>query len=519
MPTRIAHTTNSESTNTSGSASGPSPLLKPIRRDRFTYWNAHHLLNRAGFGGPPEQVQLLADWGPEKSIDHLVKFTDTEPQPVRENQFDSAIMAPLSAEERAVYRRAREQQREDIVEKFRQKRQQNQRADRTQIREMRKWWFSRFIESPRPLQEKMTLFYHGHFATGYRKIENSFHMFRQNQLFRRFALGNFGDLVFQIVRDPAMIAYLDNNRSNKNAPNENLARELMELFTLGEGVVYKERDIKEGARALTGFTFNNNEFVFNQNGHDDTRKTIFGKTGKFGGDDFTKLILSRREVSEFICYKLYRFFVNDLPDGPDKKQTAVIKALAKEMRDNKYEVAPVLQILFRSQHFYDEINVAAQIKSPVQLVVQAVRSLQTPVLDVNILVEACALMGQTILEPPNVKGWEGGRSWINTSSLFVRQNVLTHLLTGRMPYGYQAPGVTSKFDPMPLVKNQKLGSGKYDISKTTQYLSQHCFGQPCAEDSLATLTKFIETNGGSINRELTIGLLCLIAAMPEYQLC
>jgi len=512
------------SSSMSGSASGNSgssfaPLLKPITQKAFGFWEAHHLLNRAGFGGSADQIRLLAEWGPEKAVDHLVHFTGTTPEPIKSDQFDSTIMAPLTAEEREIYRRAREGQREDIVEQFRQRRQERQRADRKQIREIQKWWFTRMIETSRPLEEKMTLFFHGHFATGYRKIENSYHIFMQNQLFRKFATGNFGDLVFQIIRDPAMIAYLDNNRSHKQAPNENLARELMELFTLGEGIVYTEVDIKEGARALTGYTFNNNQFVFNKGMHDAARKTIFGRTGTFTGDDFAKLILSRPEVSEFISWKLYRFFVNDLPNGPDATQKAFIRAMAKKMRDSKYELAPVLETVFRSRHFYDETNRAAQIKSPVQLVVQAVRSLKTPVLDVNVLVEACELMGQTIFEPPNVKGWEGGRSWINTSTLFMRQNILTHLLTGRMPYGYQEARRGSEFDPMPLIKDLSKGANGYELKEVVDYLTQFCFGQECSEQRRKTLVEFGKSNGGRVTPSVLVGLLCLITAMPEYDLC
>ena len=496
-----------------------SPLLKSLNRNDFGYKQASHLLNRAGFGGTPSQVRMLADWGLKRSVDHLIHFTGTTPAPVSEDQFDSTIMAPLTAEERALYRKAREAQREDIVEQFRQRRQERQRADRKQIRDMQKWWMTRMIETSRPLEEKMTLFFHGHFATGYRKIENSFHLFRQNQLYRNYALGNFGDLVFQVIRDPAMIAYLDNNRSRKQAPNENLARELMELFTLGEGVVYRENDIKQGARALTGYTFLGNKFVFNKEQHDNNQKTIFGKTGNFNGDDFVKLILSRPECSEFIAWKLYRFFVNDLPDGPDKKQIAVIKALALLMRQKRYELAPVLETLFLSKHFYEETNTAAQIKSPVQLVVQGIRSLNTPVPDVNIIIEACGIMGQTIFEPPNVKGWDAGRSWINTSTLYIRQNILTYLITGRTPYGYQAPETTNNFDPMHLLKTPAGSPDLTDPGLAVDHLTQITLGKPCTAERKQTLVDFINTKDGKLTKPVLSELLCLITAMPEYQLC
>ncbi len=498
---------------------GFAPLLKPIRSSEFGFWQAYHLLNRAGFGGTPDQVQLLADWGVEKSVEHLVAFADTTPLEWPKDRFDSTIMSPLSPEQRAVFAAARENQREDIVEEFRQRRQERQRTDRRQVRDMQKWWLGRMIETPRPLEEKMTLFWHGHFATGYRKIENSFHMLQQNQLFRKHATGNFGDLCFQIIRDPAMIAYLDNNRSNRQSPNENLARELMELFTLGEGQVYREQDIKEGARALTGYTFRNNAFFFNERLHDDQPKRIFGKSGNFDGDDFVRLILSRPETSHFIAWKLYRFFVNDLPAGPDKTQQAFIKALAIFIRKSKYDLAPVLTTLFRSQHFYDATNANAQIKSPVQLVVQCARSLKTPIMDINVLVEACDLMGQNILEPPSVKGWNAGRAWINTSTLFVRQNIITHLLTGKMPNGYSNPAKFGQFDPMPLLKSLGDSPGGYSIEQAIEYLAHFTFGQKPSSGRLKPLVDFGSEHGMQMDKTIATGVLCLISAMPEYQLC
>ena len=166
------------------------------------------------------------------------------------------------------------------------------------------------ISTKRPLEEKLTLFWHGHFATGYRTIENSYHMYLQNMFFRNNAMGNFkDDLVLGIIHDPAMIKYLNNDQNRKQAPNENLARELMELFTLGEGEGYSEDDIKEGARTLTGYNIEDDEFAFRARQHDTGRKRIFGRSGEYDGDDFVNLIFTRRNASIFIIEKLYKFFV------------------------------------------------------------------------------------------------------------------------------------------------------------------------------------------------------------------
>lgn len=494
--------------------------LKPLKADAFGHWQANHLLRRAGFGGSPDQVRLLVEWGLDRSVDYLINYQSIPVEPIKADDFRGDIMTPPTPEERLAYRRAQEARDEVTLGRLQQLRQERQRQDRQQIRSLQQWWLKRMIETPRPLEEKMTLFFHGHFATGYRTIENSYHMFLQNQTFRKHAVGNFADLCFQVIRDPAMLAYLDNNESHKRQPNENLARELMELFTLGEGNGYGESDIKEGARALTGYSFEGNEFLFRKDFHDEAQKVIFGKRGQYDGDDFARMILGKTECSEFLCLKLYRFFVNDLPDKVDGPSKAFILNLVRQMRGEKYDLAPVLGTLFRSEHFYDEANIAAEIKSPVQLIVEAIRSLKTPVIDLNILVDALDLMGQNLFFPPSVKGWVGGRSWINTSTLFVRQNLLTHLLTGRLPSGFRGSSIRSSYDAMHLLAHlNKDESGEHQVDDAIHYLLKSCLGVTPLEQRREALLAFAKENGDRVNNELVIGMLCLITAMPEYQLC
>ena len=509
------------SATTRATTMAPSAALKPLPADEFGYWQAQHLLNRAGFGGTPDQVRLLTQWGLEKSVAHLVNFRDLPVEAVAPDRFRADIVRDLAPEERLAYRKAQQTQDEATVERFRRMEQERERQDRRQIREVQTWWLKRMIETPRPLEEKMTLFFHGHFATSYRTIENSYHMFRQNQLFRKHAAGNFGELCFQIIRDPAMLAYLDNNESRRERPNENLARELMELFTLGEGHGYGERDIKEGARALTGYTFFGNDFLFRPDWHDSGSKVIFGKRGTFDGDGFVRLILGKRMCSEYLCLKLYRFFVNDLPGGVTPEAQAFVSALARVMRDELYDLAPVLTTLFSSRHFYDALNAGAQIKSPVQLAVGAIRSLRTPVLDLNILVDALELMGQDLLFPPSVKGWDGGRAWINTATLFIRQNILAHLLTGLLPTGYMGSANRTNFDALALLKGhvEPGPGGTYDLEKTIDLLLGLCLGRRPLPQRREALLAFAQSRGGAVDNELVIALLCLITAVPEYQLC
>ena len=352
--------------------------LKPLPEKLFDYNAAAHLLNRAGFGGTPAQARALADMGLNKAVDQLVKYETQPNEPVKADLFDNSIMGPPTDEQREMARKARQSNDENALAALQRERQRKQGLDRKQIAELQKWWIKRMIETPRPLEEKMTLFYHGHFATGYRTIEDSFHMYQQNQLFRKFATGNFAQLAHRIIRDPAMLKYLDNDENRKSSPNENLARELMELFTLGEGRGYTEADIKAGALALTGYTFEDDTFQFNQNNHDASTKNIMGQSGPFDGDGFLDVILARNECAQFMAGKLFKFFVNDLPGEPSKEQKAVILAMANTLRASKYELKPLLDAVFSSAYFYSADNRGAIIKSPIQLTVQAVRSLRTP---------------------------------------------------------------------------------------------------------------------------------------------
>ncbi len=503
--------------------------LTPIDSDDFGFDEARALLWRAGFGGAPAQIRTLADWGPQRSVEFLLAVDEIPYERDELDDLDSAIMLPPSPEEQARYREALRTQNEEVVQEFRARRQRAQGRDRSQVRSMQRSWLARMIESPRPLEERMTLFWHGHFATSYRTIENSFHMAMQIEMFRRHALGNFGRLLFLIIRDPAMIAYLDNDQSRRGRPNENLARELMELFSLGVGV-YSEEDIKEGARALTGYTFEGNEPVFREPWHDNGEKSILGKRGRLDGDGFVRAILEKKACSEFICAKLYRYFVADLPpdlsDAP-REQRKFVQQLASNLRRNKYELKPMLRKLFLSEHFYQMVERDRQIKSPVQLVVGSVRSLETPARNLGVLTDAMDRMGQNILFPPSVKGWDGGRSWINTSTLYVRQNVTTYLLTGKTPSGFDSRASLEKYDPMSLLDGLEMMSpdAARDPETVCLFLLRAVLGPYPGDgdwndsERYATLRDFVRANGGAINRDMLVGVLTVIGSMPEYQLC
>lgn len=496
--------------------------LDRLPEEQFGYEQARHLLWRAGFGGTPAQIQTLVAWGLEKSVDYLLNPQSVPFEAPAADGFDKDIMRELTEAERQAYRRAEAAQDEDTLARLRLERQRRERADREQMREVQKWWLKRMIETPRPLEEKMTLFWHGHFAVSYRKVEDSYDMYQQNQFFRANALGNFGDLLFGIIRDPAMLAYLDNNRSRVGQPNENLARELMELFSLGEGN-YTEKDIKEGARALTGYTFEDNEFRFVERNHDKGSKTILGKSGNLDGDGFVTAILETREASRFIATKLYRYFVADAPldfNALEGSTKAFVSRLAASILESRYALRPPLRRLFMSRHFYHPSVMNEQIKGPVQLVVGAVRSLLTPVRDLSVLSDALDLMGQSLFMPPSVKGWDGGRSWINTSTLFVRQNIMAYLLTGKMPRGYDRTADTQKYDAEPILSElaRADAAATSDPARVVDYLLRFTLGR-APSHARDSLLGFASTHGNRITGDLVTGLLMLITAMPEYQLC
>jgi len=246
---------------------------------------------------------------------------------------------------------------------------------------------------------------------------------------------------------------------------------------------------------------------------------MLGKTGRFDGDDFVDVILSRPVCSEYICWKLYRYFVNDAPGDPQSDQQRFIIALAKQFRRENYDLKPVLKALFRSEHFYSDMNVASQIKSPVQLIVQAIRSLRTPARSLSALLSASDLMGQNIFFPPSVKGWDGGRAWINTSTLFVRQNTLIYLLTGRRPDAYPWDADGSAYDATHLIEHL-TADGSPNPRDAIVYLLRFNLGHEPHAKRVDTLLEFVENNGGGrLNNNVLVGLLSLITAMPEYQLC
>lgn len=509
----------------SAARSNPRPKkvetsLSQIRDEDFGYAQARHLLLRAGFGGTDEQIRTLADWGPEAAVDHLINYQDIPYIADARDAFDSSIITPLNEAERRAIRLARQTNDEATISAFNAKRNKRKRTDRNQMREIQKWWITRMIQTPRPLEEKLTLFWHGHFATSYRTIEDSYHMYMQNRMFRANAIGNFADLLRGIIRDPAMLAYLNNNQNRKSSPNENLAREIMELFSLGVGN-YTENDIKNGAKALTGYTFNDDAFVYRKATHDNTSKRILGSSGNLDADGFVNAILMSPACAPFIAAKLYKFFVADIPtdvrklDGP---QRTVVRKLSTMLQQQRYELKPILRKLLLSRHFYDDSVIGDKIKSPIELLVGSIRTLNAPARNTVLLAEAMDMMGQSIFLPPSVKGWDGGRSWINTSTLYVRQNTLVYLLTGRAAgRRFVDP---SKFDPTSLVPS--MNDPRLNGNPPAQLIANELIELTLGTRSNDLASTLVEAANRVDRPNTTKGMtamLLLLTSMPEYQLC
>jgi uncharacterized protein (DUF1800 family) len=302
--------------------------------------------------------------------------------------------------------------------------------------QLRGWWLYCMLHGGHPLREKMTLFWHNHFATSIAKVRNPDLMFRQNCLLREHALGKFGPFLQAISKDPAMIVWLDNNSNVKGKPNENYAREVMELFSLGVGN-YTETDIRQAARAFTGWHTDRKGFAFQAKLHDDGPKTVLSQTGNWNGDDVVRIILGQEAVARFLVRKLYRFLISENSEPADR----FLEPLADAFRKSDYDVTALVRTILSSRHFYSEHAFRQRVKSPVEYVLGAVQAVyrrygETEAdyrpLPQQALVGWLEAMGQPLFAPPNVKGWPGGRTWLNTSTVLERDNFAEALALGTL---------------------------------------------------------------------------------------
>jgi len=494
-------------------------VFDPLPTQSWNYETAAHLLNRAAFGGTPEEVESVRKQGLAATLRHLLDETVEA----------ANIPAPAWAhpenikEQRMEIRAAKEEGGEaiDKMKEFRRRQGEN-------LLDLRRWWLERLATTPAPLLEKMTLFWHGHFATSAEKVQNGYWMWLQNDTLRRHALGNFVTLTKAMSRDPAMMIYLDLQQSRREHPNENWARELMELFTVGIGN-YSENDIRESARAFTGYRVDmtNQQFRFAPRQRDDGAKNFMGKTGDLSGDEIIDILARQPACSKFIARKLWRFFADDEPSPQ------IVDALAARIRGHNYEIRPVLREMFSSAQFYARGALRSQIKSPVQYLVQTTKLLATDLPAPAVAQNAMRQMGQILFAPPNVKGWDGGKSWVSTSTLLFRYNFANYLINGDAmrpagdrgkqkgaDLGFRRGARMAEIPPRaPLDVARIIPAELRDKpNDLVAHLCQRLFGTPGPEKERTAFIGFLEKRRPDTSDQAMRELLHLMMSTPQFQL-
>lgn len=364
------------------------PFL-PTRRSRWDEVKAAHLLRRAAFGASREEIEQAVKAGPQQALDRLCTSNP------RADEFD----------------READRLAEGAI----------QSGNPQQLEAA---WMHRLLSSPFPLQERLVLFWHDHFATSQAKVEDLRLMQRQNATLRQYALGHFSEMLHAMTRDPAMLIWLDSNTNRKGAANENYAREVFELFSLGLGQ-YTENDIREAARALTGWSVENGEPHFEPGRFDEGTKTIFGQQGRFTAGDVVRLCLGHPGCATFIVRKLFEELISDAVRPSDE----LIAPLSEGFRDRDYDIGWLVRRMLGSYLFYSDVAVQQRVKSPVEFLVGTVKMLEGRVSPVE-AASASADLGQRLFFPPSVKGWDGGRLWLNSSTLMRRQNLAFDVTRG-----------------------------------------------------------------------------------------
>jgi hypothetical protein len=476
-------------------------MLAPLPVQKWSYQTAAHLLNRAAFGGTPEEIEQARKKGMEAAVHDLLNPPDepddsaslpwAEPKNLRAHRQE---VRKLKAEQEEGKRRLRAMRRI----KFRD------------LRGLSYWWLERMRRTRAPLLEKMTLFWHGHFATSSQKVRDAYWMWRQNETFRRHALGHFPTLLKEISRDPAMMIYLDLQRSLKAHPNENWAREVMELFTLGVGN-YSEEDIRESARAFTGYRIDlrNQRFYYAALEHDDGPKKFMGRTGNFSGDQVLDIIVQQPACAAFLGRKLWRYFVEDEPPP------TMVNAVADSLRQHQFELRSTLRDILRSAAFYSDRIIRSQIKAPVQFLVQGSKLLETDLPPAPVAQGAMRGMGQLLFAPPSVKGWDGGKSWISTSTLLFRYNFANYLLNG-LP---NRPKLRADFAP-PHIDLTKIVPRELrnKPEQLVANLADRLFQTPAGAKQTETFLAYLKAREPDRGDETMRGLLHLMMSTPQYQL-
>jgi len=433
-----------------------------------------HLHRRAGFSGPWPTLQRDLKDGPEASVNRLL-----DGEPAAADGKPSAAFEGLA----------------DAMSR--------QLAPGATLARLQGLWLYRMIFTGHPLRERMTLFWHNHFATSQAKVQNPALMQRQNDLFRAHALGRFRPLLDAVGRDPAMLVWLDATANRKAHPNENYAREVMELFTLGRGR-YSEKDVQEAARAFTGRFVVRDRFEELTAQHDGGTKTVLGRIGALTGDDVASVLLAQPACAEFLCGKLVRQFVTEVDPLPP----ALLGPLAGALRDSEYDVRATLETVLRSNLFFDASVRRKRVKSPVEFAVGTVRALEVlrPTVQADALAVACDRMGQSLYAPPSVAGWDGGPSWVNSTAMLGRTNLALALLSAD-----DAP-LGKRLDPAALAARHGFTDAPDAARFYNDLLVQDAFDRKVGASVAAAVRR--SSDPAAAAREAAT----LVLTSPEYQL-
>ncbi len=459
---------------------------------------------RAGFGPAAKDLEAVSKVSKKQLFGDMLKASSKPPEYIRvsTNTLDGLWKGILNEGK--------------LQQLTKEQKQQIRKESREAIKNLNLRWLDEMVHSDAQLREKMAFFWHGHFAN--REI-NIFFQQKLLDIIRQNALGNFGDLLSEVSKSAAMLGFLNNQQNRKQSPNENFAREVMELFTMGRGN-YTEKDIREAARAFTGWGFDlSGEFVFRKQFHDTGTKTIFNKTGNFDGDDVIRMLLENKQTAHFITEKVYRFFINDIADP------AIVATLAARFYQSGYNISQLMTDIFTADWFYSNANTGVKIKSPVELLVGIRRILPMEFAQEEVQLLYQRLLGQMLFYPPNVAGWPGGRNWIDSSSLMYRLR-LPQLL--RDDEGFAAKPKDDD-DVMMGQATQALQRGRINVNIDWEAYASYFKNTPRKDLALAITTSLLQggkadldllakyatdTDRESYIRSVTINLM----SSPDYQL-
>jgi len=456
-----------------------------------------HLMRRAGFGATSSELDILSEISYEKVVDSLL------------DPIDQSWMG------------------EHLIRRF-----HHEQSGMMSAFGPSEYWLYQMVTTKAPLIEKMTLFWHGIFATGYPKVIHGKVLSNQIAMFRRHGLTELDGLLVELSKDPAMIVWLDNQENHNGAINENYGRELLELFSMGVGN-YSEDDIKEAARAFTGWTIGNTEYMvlrsdrdsdmpygriawhfeFKEQDHDYGEKTFLGRSGDFDGSDIVQIICEQDATAGYIARHMYNFFVRDEVPIPSWNDTApidtdAIDILKKAYFENNHSIKEMLRVLFNSDFFKDETNWYKRMKSPAELVAGVLRlsgQLDRPRRDIIDHTMKMTFMGQHLTNPPSVEGWHEGEEWIETGALVERVNFAAEQL-GNL----EMPGVVSMVDEVLLEANK---------GENIPELCLKQMGSLEVKESIMSILQETVEKSGTVGRETIEDLFRVIAASPEYQRC